>query len=166
MTIMLSVCLIWLTGCHSDSVSTPEESGKSNTPAFVISSKTQTDSSGDIEVSVCLKDNIGFLTMAANIEYDESAMTLVEIENGADFGEYNFVGPKNMQSGCMASWFSPDLPEEIKDGELLTLHFAVSENVESGEYPITITCPDDDGILSGDMEPITIESTTEYIKIR
>lgn len=134
-------------------------------PSFMVEN-IDVNNNEDITMFVELKGNPGFLTMALNIEYDQTVMTLMDIENGPDYEEYSFLGPKNKNSGCSASWYILDLPEKVVDGKLLKLHFKILDNVKSGEYPIKISRPNNGGIVDGNKEAIVINNAIGYVTIK
>ena len=103
--------------------------------------------------------------MALNIAYDSNVLTLTKVSNGSDYSDYNFTAPKDKSSGCTAAWFATDLPEEILDGDVLLLQFTVSAEATSGDYFVTVTCPDDGSTLDGDKNEITIAKATGYITV-
>lgn len=135
-------------------------------PSFSVENVNAFSGEQDVTVFVYLKDNPGFLTMALNIEYDSSTMALAKVLNGEDFQEYNYVGPKNKESGCCACWFTTNLPEKIVDGKLLELHFNILENAKKGEYPVRITRPDNGGIVDENKEILVVNNSTGFINIK
>ena len=116
-----------------------------------------------MKVIVALENNPGFLTMALKITFDSDVLTLTKVSNGVDFVEYNFTAPKNKISGCTAAWFASDLPEEIVDGDVMTLQFTVAADAAPGRYPITISCPDDGSTVDGNKEVFEITEAIGYI---
>lgn len=98
-------------------------------------------SAGDtVAVKVSVLNNPGVLGMVLNIAYDENVMTLKKTENGSAMNEYMFTPPKNTKSGCNAAWYINDVPNENKDGDIMTLFFNVSKRAEKGSYPISVSC--------------------------
>lgn len=134
-------------------------------PSFAVETVNASRGDKDVVVHISLKDNPGFLTMAMNITYDSGNMSLTKVLNGSDYTEYNFVGPKNKQNGCTASWFIPEIPESIIDGNILELHFDIKEQAEKGSYPISIFRPDNGGVVDQNKEEIIFNNATGYIKI-
>ena len=164
------ILLVVLTGCKKKIASmdvTSSDNAVTNNryPSFAV--ETVNASKGDKDVVICvyLKDNPGFLTMAMNIQYDPSVMTLTKVLSGSDFGEYNFIGPKNKQSGCTASWFIPEIPENITDGTILELYFDIMEQAKSGSYPISISRSENGGVVDQNKKEIVFNDATGYIKI-
>lgn len=135
-------------------------------PSFVVETVNASKGEEDVIVYVSLKDNPGFLTMAMDITYDSENMTLVKAVSGTDYSDYNFVGPKNADTGCTASWFIPDVPDEIIDGKILELHFDVNNDIKSGSYLVSVTRPENGGIVDENKEPIIFNNATGYINIK
>lgn len=134
-------------------------------PAFAVETVSAAKGDTDVVVCVSLKNNPGCLTIAMEIGYDSDSMSLTKVVSGSDYGDYYFVGPKNMQSGCTASWFLPKLPEKVVDGIILELHFAISEKAESGSYPVSITCPENGGIVDANKKEIIFNNAVGYLDI-
>lgn len=134
-------------------------------PSFAVETLSAAKGDQDVVVRVSLKDNPGFLTMAMDIAYDSNNMSLTKVVSGSDYSDYYFVGPKKMQSGCTASWFLPELPEKVVDGNILELHFVIKENAESGSYPITITRSPNGGVVDQFKNEIIFNNAVGYINI-
>ena len=103
--------------------------------------------------------------MALKITYNSDVLTLTKVSNGSDFTDYSFTAPKNKASGCTAAWFASDLPDEILDGDIMILQFTVASGAASGNYPITITCPNDGSTVDGNKEPFTMADAIGYLTV-
>ncbi|MBE6530044.1 MAG: hypothetical protein E7680_05555 [Ruminococcaceae bacterium] len=136
----------------------------STEPNLVVENKTASAGS-TVKVAVSLENNPGFLTMALTIAYDSNAMTLTKVSNGSDFTDYMFTAPKNKKSGCTASWYATDLPDEITDGTVLTLTFQILDDAGSKTYDVIVSNPDDGGTVDGDKTPFTIVAGTGHITV-
>ena len=173
--ICLLVFAVLLTGCGkktdktADTVTTNSEMeqpiNNDRYPSFAVETISAAKGNQDVVVYVSLKDNPGFLTMAMDITYDYENMSLTKVVSGSDYGDYYFVGPKKLQSGCTASWFLPELPEKVVDGNILELHFAINDNAESGSYPISITRSQNGGIVDQFKNEIIFNNAVGYINI-
>ena len=153
------------TNVTADTIVTATYTVSAASPVLKVSSITAAPGATKVTVMVSLENNPGFLTMALEMSFDSDVLTLTRVSNGADFTDYNFTGPKNKVSGCRAAWFSTDLPEEILDGDVMTLQFTVADNAASGRYPITISCPDDGSTLDGNKNVITLANAIGYITV-
>lgn len=159
--LLLAVCAVLLLGCGSES-----QSHKNKGAGTLEMENVSADAGAeDVIVNVSLKNNPGFLTMAVMIDYDANALTLTGVSCGEAYLDYMFVAPQNKQSGCMASWLSTDIPEEIVDDVLLELHFAIHADAASGDHYVTVSCPDDGGIVGENREPIEIKGFSGYVKV-
>lgn len=173
--ICLLVFAVLLTGCGkktdntTDTVTPNSEVeqpiNNDRYPSFAVETISVEKGNQDVVVYVSLKDNPGFLTMAMDITYDYENMSLTKVVSGSDYGDYYFVGPKKLQSGCTASWFLPELPEKVVDGNILELHFAINDNAESGSYPISITRSQNGGIVDQFKNEIIFNNAVGYINI-
>lgn len=153
------------TNVTADTIVTATYTVSAASPALKVSSITAAPGATKVTVMVSLENNPGFLTMALEMSFNPDVLTLTRVSNGADFTDYNFTGPKNKVSGCRAAWFSTDLPEEILDGDVMTLQFTVADNAASGRYPITISCPDDGSTLDGNKNVIALANAIGYITV-
>ena len=176
--IVFLICAVLLNGCgkKSDAAATEITANVSNPTSAAVNlddwqmwftAETVDASRGDqdVVVRVFINGNPGFLTMAINIYYDSDCMSLTKLVSGSDYDEYYFVGPKNLQSGCTASWFLPELPENVVNGNIVELHFSIKESAESGSYAITIAQPRDGGVVDRDKNEITFDKAVGYINI-
>lgn len=138
------------------------------TAAAMLKADSRTVSAGaaQVEIKVSLQHNPGFLTMALNMEFDSDVLKLTRVTSGSDYSDYSFIAPFNKKSGCTAAWFASDLPDEIVDGNIMTLQFTVSENAPAGTYPITISCPDDGSTVDGNKDEYPITNTVGYIIVK
>ena len=153
------------TNVTADTIVTATYTVSAASPVLKVSSITAAPGATKVTVMVSLENNPGFLTMALEMSFDSDVLTLTRVSNGADFTDYNFTGPKNKVSGCRAAWFSTDLPEEILDGDVMTLQFTVADNAASGRDPITISCPDDGSTLDGNKNVIALANAIGYITV-
>ena len=135
-----------------------------NEPALIVGSASA-KAGETVKVAVEVKNNPGFLTMALQIDYDSTALTLTKISNGSDYTDYTFTPPRNKVSGCKAAWFATDLPEEIIDGEIMILQFKVVDGAASGRYAVTVSCPDDGSTLDGNKTAFTLADAVGYVTV-
>lgn len=134
-------------------------------PSFAVETVSAAKGDTDVVVNISLENNPGFLTMSMDIVYDSENMTLTDVVGGSDYSDYYFVGPKNMQSGCTASWFLPELPETILDGNILQLHFTMNPQTESGSYMISVNRSASGGIVDQNKNEIIFDDAIGYINI-
>ena len=90
-----------------------------------------------VEVKVSVKDNPGILGMVFSVNYDETALKLVECQNGVALSALTFQEPSKLISGCHFVWYGAETGG-VMDGEILILKFEITDKATSGTYPITI----------------------------
>ena len=130
---------------------------------FIVDSVTA--SAGDtVDVVVSVKNNPGIFDMLLSFNYDSSAMTLKSVTNGDVMSDATFMAPKNMASGCRATWYYMDEPDEYIDGSVVTLTFEISDTTVAGEYPITVAYNEGD-INNYDGDLLSFEISSGVIKI-
>ena len=99
----LIVSVFILSGCNNPNSISDDTYASGNVMTFEICSEP-VSAGRDTILSVNTINNPGFLTMAVEIRYDDTVMSLTEIVNGKDFPDYNFVAPKKLQNGCRICW--------------------------------------------------------------
>lgn len=106
-------------------------------PTIVVESVTA--NAGDtVDVIVSLAKNPGIMDMALSFTYDSTALSLTGTRNGDALSDATFMGPKNMASGCRATWYYMDEPAEYADGSVIILTFDVLETAENGDYEVSV----------------------------
>ena len=155
--IILVVLTVSILGCRKKDETTTKE------VSLTVSDVLVCREDREAIINVSLSNNPGILTMAVSIEYDTSALSLVEVETGDVFSGYSFVPPKNKKNGCIACWFSPDPPDEIMDGVFLNLKFAMKDDLPDGQYMVTVSCPDDGSVLDSNKELLNVKEATGII---
>ncbi len=132
-------------------------------PTFVVD-KVEITSEKEAAVVVSVLNNPGLLGLALNIDYDDSTLELMEVENGLLMSEYMFTPPKNMKSDCNATWSIKDVPKGNNDGEVMILHFKVKRKASKGEYPIQISC--NDGAFDDEYNAVAFDTINGSIIIK
>lgn len=113
----------------------------------------------NVEVNVSLENNPGIMGMMISFEYDEKAMKLVKVLNGnvlTDENGYVFTSPRNMASGCRASWYTLEDECTMVSGTVVTLVFEVFDSTQKGSYPVTIRYNSDD-VIDMNEENLALE---------
>ena len=92
------------------------------------------------------------------MSYDSNALTLTDAANGSAVSDVlTLTKPGKYTSPCNFAWDGIEISDEqIKDGEILILTFAVSQNAGDGVYPITLSY-DSDSIFDKDLVPVDLD---------
>ncbi len=118
-----------------------------------------------VTVAVSIDNNPGILGATLTLKYD-SALTLVGATAGDAFSALTLTKPGKFQSPCNFVWDSQELDDnDIKNGTILNLQFAISESAISGsEYAIELSYADGD-VLDIGTHPIDliINNGTVYV---
>ena len=127
-------------------------------PTIVVESVTA--NAGDtVDVIVSLAKNPGIMDMALSFTYDSAALSLTRTRNGVALNDAAFTGPKNMASGCRATWYYMDEPSEYADGSVIILTFDILETAESGDYEVSVEYGEKDiNDVAGNHLSFNIES--------
>lgn len=125
-------------------------------PQIIVNNAATFSGTGTIEVKLTLENNPGILGMTLQIDYYSRYFSLIKSENGTALNMLSFTKPGRFESPCKFSWDGIDISEsDICDGIILTLTFEVSENIQQGVYPITLTY-EEDGIIDRDLHPTDV----------
>lgn len=111
-----------------------------------IKASTITAKPGEtVDVSLSLKNNPGILGTVLQLKYD-NGLTLISSENGQAFNSLAITKPGKLTSHCRFVWDALELDDsEIKDGDILSLKFKVSEDIkESCSLGIELSCKSGD----------------------
>lgn len=128
------------------------------TDAVLQVSDVYATAGGSVAVDITLKNNPGIIGMTLKVTYDESKATLTSVENGDTLSYMTFTTPKNLRSGCQLPWAAEYvLDEDIQDGVIATLTFAVNQDAGVNES-IGISISYDSGaIIDNDLNPLSVE---------
>ena len=108
----------------------------------------------EIKVNVGIKNNPGILGATLRITWDEG-LTMTSATNGSAFSMLTFTKPSNTTRGGDFVWYGEALTDDqIKDGNILSITFAVSEEAVVDEaIPINISFSAGD-IFDNDLQYI------------
>lgn len=133
-------------------------------PTFVVSS--QKANAGDtVNITVSVKDNPGIISMKLLINYDSSALQLVDAEKGK-FDSIVFGSKENVP--FIANWVEPLKPNNKTNGIITTLTFKVLDTAPQGKSEISLSYdPDDVFEVTKTNEFINVDFATQsgYVDI-
>ena len=114
-------------------------SSLSNILVFASDESSALETGDTVVLYAFLSDNPGVSKLVLNFEYDNTAMNLVKVTNRDAMYGATYTGPKNLSSGCRATWYYMDEPDYFNDGSLVALEFEIidSEAIEDS-YPVSI----------------------------
>ncbi len=136
------------------------------TNAIITVQSTYAKSGATVDVAVSITNNPGILGMTLEVEYDESAATLVGVRKGEALGYMTFTVPKNLKSGCNLPWDAEDVAtEDIKDGTIAVLTFELSETAEVDDFVNVSVSYDSGAIIDKNMAALTPETVDGGIQV-
>lgn len=108
------------------------------------------------DVSISISNNPGVIGAKLTLAFD-AGLTLVEAKAGEAFSPLSMTKPGKFTSPCNFLWDGQDIQnEDIKDGVILTLTFAVNETVKAGtELAVSISC-ESNSVIDSDLNPIKV----------
>lgn len=109
-----------------------------------------------VQVAVRVTDNPGILGARLEVAFDDG-LTLVGAENGEAFSMLTMTKPGKFTSPCRFVWDGQEIADEdVRDGVILTLTFAVAEDAQSGvRQNIHISYKAGD-FVDQDMNPLSV----------
>lgn len=125
-------------------------------PTFIVESITAS-ASDTVTLRIKVRNNPGILGMVLQLQYDESAMTLTGAANGEALSVLTMTPSNILESGCKFAWDAVAILEEnIADGDILVLTFAIADDATAGTYAVTVSYNVGD-IFNNDMVPLTFD---------
>ena len=109
--------------------------------SFAIDTVTVSEDVEKADVKISVLNNPGILGMVFSVNYDETALKLVDCQNGEALSALAFQEPSRYVSGCNFVWYGSKTGE-VTDGEMLILTFEIAQDAKPGSYPISVTWDD------------------------
>ncbi len=125
-------------------------------PTFAVQSVTV--NAGDtVTLAINVKNNLGILAMTLCLTYDDSVLDLISASNGTALSMLTMTPSKTLSSGCKFAWDGVEITEDdVIDGEILVLTFAISDSAAKGTYDIVVSYTEGD-IYDNDINPLSFE---------
>lgn len=107
-----------------------------------------------VTVDISLASNPGLVTMQLQVEYDESVLTLTEVQDKGQLG--SAMHNPTLTSPYILRWANNTAAEDITaNGTVVTLVFEVAADAPAGEYPISVSYDYDNyDIINWDMDSV------------
>ncbi len=136
-----------------------------NEPQIFISSDKGLPGA-QLKVKIELKNNPGITSMRFNVSFDETALTLTNVED-TNLLSGKLHKEEGGNSPYTLAWSNPTLTENIQtDGEIVILTFDILEEAEIGQYPITVTYDyDNSDIMDKDFNKVRFALSNGYINV-
>ena len=128
--ISLFLALVFIvTACPLAAVATMAAEADS---AVISVESTSVIAGNTVDVNVTLKNNPGIISAALTFNFAEG-LTLVDAKSGEAFASLQMTKPGVFTSPCNFVWDAAEIADkDIMDGTILTLTFAVAEDIEAG----------------------------------
>lgn len=114
----------------------------------------------NVEVNINVKNNPGILAANFTVTYDKG-LTLIDSKSGDAFSALSMTKPENYNSPCKFGWDALEIADEdIKDGTILTLTFAVDKSVSANSKLNVKLSYQNGNIIDSDLNdiPVTINN--------
>lgn len=115
-----------------------------------------------VRIPIVISDNPGIASILLTITYDESALTLIEIEDTKIISGGNHSS--TLKSPYQLSWMNQTMKENItENGIIAILVFEIDKDADVGDYDIKLSYDFEDyDIVDADMEAVffhTVDAT-------
>lgn len=133
----------------------------------VISVSDASGKPGDVvEIQITVENNPGIATAGIHVNYDSSAMKIVELADGKIWGE-NMHSPDLTPCPYKLFWFNPIITENISaNGVVATLKFEILQDAKAGKYPISLNYDfDNDDILDVNLENVEFSLVNGNVEV-
>ena len=133
-------------------------------PVITVQSVAETAGS-TVNISVTIKNNPGILGATLKFSYDDN-LTLLNASSGEAFSALTMTKPGNLSSPCNFVWDGQDLnDDDIKDGNVITLKFAINENTAAGTKCMINVSYDSGDIVDKNLSAINPELVNGCITV-
>lgn len=130
-----------------------------STEPTLYASNVTTKNSDTFEIAVSLQNNPGLASMRVKIDFNDSVMQLIDVEDMGILGD-DFHSEDYDTTPYTLYWDNGTVSQNFtENGDIAKLTFKVYDNVKSGEYPITVTC-DYDNADAINCELVTVQVDT------
>ncbi len=166
---VLLIITMLISALPTSVLATGNEQANVNTASISNAKITVKDNYGKagatVNVNIVIAENPGILGLTLKLEFDESVLTLLGMQNGPASG-MNFTPSKGeaLKSGCELLWDAESVDmENIQDGVIATLTFQIAENAEPNDIAqIKVSCID---ALDKDALPLSISTFAGQMQV-
>ena len=155
------------TATKATEASTTTTAATSAAKAADIEISSVTAKAGDeITVPVKLNNNKGIAAISFTINYDQSALTLTEVTDGALFKDASFTPSGDYKTVPFRVMWENALAKDnyTNTGDIAILKFKVAANAKDGAYPITIDI-EKDNTFNVDMDNVEFSTASGSVKV-
>ena len=133
-----------------------QETKRISTPYINVETIKAQPGDSRVAVSVSIHNNPGIIGMTLSVLYDDTVLTLTDVSKGEALSTLNMTIPGEFSSQCRLLWDGQEIKDnDVKDGDILTLYFDVSDSALEAIYPIRFFCNDGD-IVDNNLETVSI----------
>ncbi len=115
-----------------------------------------------VSVSIRLENNSGLVALQLKVSYDNNALSLTEVVDGAILNGKNHG--KNLAKNPYTLDWNDDTAEynNTGDGVIVMLRFTIAENAVAGSYPITVSVKE---CWNADMEAVGVDAVSGSVTV-
>ena len=113
-------------------------------------------------LDVVIDENPGMIASVMTLSYDSDALTLPRVEDKGKLGE-NKHGDNLSADEYYIAWYNPLSESDFAfEGAVLSLTFEIAEDVDLGEYPVTLSVKE---AYNTNLEPVEFTETAGEISV-
>ncbi len=119
--------------------------------------KANSSAGETVTVKAYLYNNPGIVALTMFLDFDDSALELIEIARGTALSEMTCLLPEGaaVKKGCNLSWDAEKvLPEDATNGIILEFTFKVKNTVSAGNYDVSFVLHD---VKDNDLKDIDLD---------
>lgn len=129
-------------------------------PVISISEAVISSDTGTASLTVSVSDNPGIIGLELTLSFDES-ITLSDARSGSALASLAFTPPEDISRGGTFLWDGIDIEDkDVKDGDILTLTFDISE-ATVGEHTVLLNVK----ACDGDFDVISFKLVNGVISV-
>lgn len=130
-------------------------------PAFTVSNTTDVCGS-TVELNINIENNPGIAALQLNVEYSDTDLELLSIENGGVFDDSITYSPLDIKP-VVISWFASNSQNNSANGTIAKLKFKIRESAKSNTVKLSY---DPDNVFNISFDNIYFETVDGYVTVK
>ncbi len=135
----------------------------SDTTATIVVDSKEAASGGSVKVKIKLTDNPGLTSIVLKVSYDQSLLTLTNVEYNASMGG-QMVPPASLTDPVTLYWVN-GFENCYENGDFATLTFNVSKSAKVGDVANVLVTYNADDVFSINDENVNLDITDGKITV-
>jgi len=139
--------------------------GKSDIDPSIVVSDAKSAAGKTVKITIDLKNNPGIVSMCLNVNYDRSALKLIDVEDAGVLG--TTAHKPELSSPYTLTWVNDTATKNYTvNGTIVTLTFEILEGAPVGEYEISVSYDNRDyDIFDKDLNTVDFETVSGTVSV-